>query len=170
MREFLSEMAQGRPCLRDSVRMRFFLFSVAAASDCLAEPLRFGVDFLRSRHAYVCCNNEHYAEPAGSLQHTSLFKEVQEDTVFYDAKCGIPLFTLGSRSQEAFRKESVSHGWPSFRDAEVIELGKNVIERENGEIVSSCGTHLGHNLPDSKGNRYCINLLCVAGSPTKAEL
>lgn len=27
------------------------------------------------------------------------------------------------------------------------------------------GTHLGHNLPDSKGNRYCINLVSVAGYP-----
>jgi hypothetical protein len=24
---------------------------------------------------------------------------------------------------------------------------------------------LGHNLPDAKGNRYCINLVSVAGSP-----
>jgi peptide methionine sulfoxide reductase MsrB len=27
------------------------------------------------------------------------------------------------------------------------------------------GTHLGHNLPDGKGNRYCINLVSVAGRP-----
>ena len=48
-----------------------------------------------------------------------------------------------------------------------------------GEAVSVDGTHLGHNLPDSKGNRYCINLVSVAGLPsdhqdtktdTKAEL
>ena len=25
------------------------------------------------------------------------------------------------------------------------------------------GSHLGHNLPDSKGARYCINLVSVAG-------
>ena len=35
----------------------------------------------------------------------------------------------------------------------------------DGETVSTAGTHLGHNLPDSKGNRYCINLVCVAGNP-----
>ena len=35
----------------------------------------------------------------------------------------------------------------------------------NGEAVSVDGTHLGHNLPDRAGNRYCINLVCVAGSP-----
>lgn len=29
--------------------------------------------------------------------------------------------------------------------------------------VSHDGTHLGHNLPDAMGNRYCINLVSVAG-------
>lgn len=33
----------------------------------------------------------------------------------------------------------------------------------NGEAVSVDGTHLGHNLPDRHGNRYCINLVSVAG-------
>ena len=37
----------------------------------------------------------------------------------------------------------------------------------NGETVSVNGTHLGHNLPDSKGNRYCINLCSVAGLPAE---
>jgi peptide methionine sulfoxide reductase MsrB len=27
------------------------------------------------------------------------------------------------------------------------------------------GTHLGHNLPDKSGSRYCINLVSVAGNP-----
>lgn len=31
--------------------------------------------------------------------------------------------------------------------------------------VSIGSTHLGHNLPDFKGNRYCINLVSVAGLP-----
>ena len=34
-----------------------------------------------------------------------------------------------------------------------------------GETVSVDGTHLGHNLPDDAGNRYCINLVSVAGRP-----
>ena len=38
----------------------------------------------------------------------------------------------------------------------------------NGESVSVDGTHLGHNLPDGTGNRYCINLVCVAGTPSSA--
>ena len=32
-------------------------------------------------------------------------------------------------------------------------------------MVSLEGTHLGHNLPDKKGNRYCINLVSIAGNP-----
>ena len=32
--------------------------------------------------------------------------------------------------------------------------------------VSVDGTHLGHNLPDRRGNRYCINLACIAGRPS----
>ncbi len=30
------------------------------------------------------------------------------------------------------------------------------------------GTHLGHNLPDHRGNRYCINLVSIAGRPAAA--
>ena len=35
----------------------------------------------------------------------------------------------------------------------------------DGETVSASGTHLGHNLPDRSGNRYCINLVSIAGRP-----
>jgi len=54
----------------------------------------------------------------------------------------------------------------------VVEKG---LVLDIGEAVSVDGTHLGHNLPDSKGNRYCINLVSVAGLPpdgqdNKAEL
>jgi peptide methionine sulfoxide reductase MsrB len=34
--------------------------------------------------------------------------------------------------------------------------------------VSVDGTHLGHNLPDRRGNRYCINLVSIAGRPAPA--
>ena len=47
------------------------------------------------------------------------------------------------------------HGWPSFRDAEVDWTHVRVLP--NGECISDAGTHLGHNLPDGQGNRYCIN-------------
>merc|ERR1711865_790750 len=58
--------------------------------------------------------------------------------------------------------ESKSHGWPSFRDSEVNWDYVRVLA--DGECVSVDGTHLGHNLPDRSGNRYCINLVSVAGS------
>ena len=52
---------------------------------------------------------------------------------------------------EAFLKESDSHGWPSFRQEEVIWANVRVLG--DGEAVSVDGTHLGHNLPDNSGNR-----------------
>ena len=63
----------------------------------------------------------------------------------------------------AFLEESRAHGWPSFRDAEVI--WDNVRVLYDGETVSVDGTHLGHNIPDDSGARYCINLCSVAGRP-----
>lgn len=50
----------------------------------------------------------------------------------------------------------------SFRDAEVNWDYVRCLP--DGESVSVDGTHLGHNLPDGKGNRYCINLVSVAGN------
>jgi peptide methionine sulfoxide reductase MsrB len=46
---------------------------------------------------------------------------------------------------------------------------ENMRVLENGESVSVDGTHLGHNLPDRGGNRYCINLVCVAGEPVEVQ-
>ena len=43
---------------------------------------------------------------------------------------------------------------------------ENVRCLKDGETVSLTGTHLGHNLPDRSGNRYCINLVSIAGQPT----
>ncbi len=58
-------------------------------------------------------------------------------------------------------------GWPSFRDEEVNWDYVRVLP--DGECVSVTGTYLGHNLPDKKGNRYCINLVCVAGQPAEGQ-
>lgn len=86
------------------------------------------------------------------------------DITFYDSVTGKPLFVAPrGRSFKAFVKESKRHGWPSFRDDEVVT--ENVRILESGEAVSVDGTHLGHNIPDAKGNRYCINLVSVAGRP-----
>lgn len=68
---------------------------------------------------------------------------------------------------QEFERESRKHGWPSFRDQEVH--WENMRCLKNGEAVSLAGTHLGHNLPDRNGNRYCINLVSVAGRPVAEE-
>ena len=57
------------------------------------------------------------------------------------------------------------HGWPSFRDQEVVWENVRVL-KSSGETVSVDGTHLGHNIPSrDKRNRYCINLVSCAGNP-----
>eukprot|EP00573_Skeletonema_grethae_P006910 CAMPEP_0201709484 /NCGR_PEP_ID=MMETSP0578-20130828/58126_1 /ASSEMBLY_ACC=CAM_ASM_000663 /TAXON_ID=267565 /ORGANISM="Skeletonema grethea, Strain CCMP 1804" /LENGTH=209 /DNA_ID=CAMNT_0048198461 /DNA_START=118 /DNA_END=748 /DNA_ORIENTATION=- len=89
-----------------------------------------------------------------------------KEITFYDSNTGKPLFYAPrGRTMDQFIRESRNHGWPSFRDEEVE--WENVRVLTNGETVSVDGTHLGHNLPDGKGSRYCINLVCVAGNPTK---
>jgi peptide methionine sulfoxide reductase MsrB len=86
------------------------------------------------------------------------------ETMFFDSVSGKPLFIAPrGRTFEQFRRESDSHGWPSFRDQEVVWDNVRAIRGDN-EAVSVDGTHLGHNIPDSKGNRYCINLVSIAGS------
>jgi len=81
---------------------------------------------------------------------------------YYDSVTGKLLFTAPKgRTYDEFVKETMSHGWPSFRDEEVNWEEVRVLK--DGETVSVTGTHLGHNLPDGKGNRYCINLVSVAG-------
>ena len=77
---------------------------------------------------------------------------------------GKPLFRSPvGRDAKTFLQESYTHGWPSFRDQEVV--WENVRCLKNGEVVSVDGTHLGHNLPDRNGNRYCINLVSISGNP-----
>eukprot|EP00984_Skeletonema_dohrnii_P014597 scaffold6149_cov90-Skeletonema_dohrnii-CCMP3373.AAC.2 len=134
------------------------------------ENLRWNVD--RSVADRICNFNRHYAEYSGYFKTVPEFLNETNDTpagkeiTFYDSNTGKPLFYAPrGRTMEEFIKESRNHGWPSFRDDEVE--WKNVRLLENGETVSVDGTHLGHNLPDRKGSRYCINLVCVAGNPTK---
>ena len=85
-------------------------------------------------------------------------------TTYYDSVTGKPLFRAPvGRSLDDFLAESRSHGWPSFRDDEVV--WENVRCLEDGEAISVDGTHLGHNLPDWSGNRYCINFVSIVGFP-----
>merc|ERR1712125_277346 len=91
-------------------------------------------------------------------------KKSNGEITFYDSNTGKPLFIAPrGRTMDQFFKESRNHGWPSFRDEEVV--WENVRCLKDGETVSVDGTHLGHNLPDRCGSRYCINLVSVAGRP-----
>ena len=95
--------------------------------------------------------------------------EEKGQITFYDSNTGKPLFVAPQgRTFDEFVMESMSHGWPSFRDEEVV--WENVRCLSDGEAVSLDGTHLGHNLPDWSGsNRYCINLVSVAGQPVDEQ-
>jgi len=116
----------------------------------------------------ICNFNRHYAEYAGYWTSTNFLKEVDREnpTDYFDSVTGKKLFTAPiGRSMDAFLQESASHGWPSFRDEEVNWDYVRCLP--DGECVSVDGTHLGHNIPDKSGNRYCINLVCVAGKATE---
>eukprot|EP00041_Stephanoeca_diplocostata_P016478 m.324725 g.324725 ORF g.324725 m.324725 type:complete len:437 (-) comp20374_c0_seq8:1926-3236(-) len=149
----------------------------------------------------VCCDVafKPYAEPAGTFQdaNVALFDKLNKTgvNVFYDSVCGKPLFQAPiGRSFEAWREESINHGWPSFRDVEVFKENVSeictpcvvpvivrdlathpcscthdqvVVHNDTGEVVSACGkgTHLGSYAPDNVGPRFCIDLACISGSP-----
>jgi len=116
----------------------------------------------------ICCKNHRFAEYSGYLAapEVDLFDrlDANEETVWYDSVCGLPLFVSPrGRTFEEFQEESLTHGWPSFRSAEIV--AKNVIIHANGRMESICRTHLGHNLPSGGADRYCIDLVCIAGAP-----
>mmetsp|Transcript_26436 Transcript_26436/g.34430 ORF Transcript_26436/g.34430 Transcript_26436/m.34430 type:complete len:161 (-) Transcript_26436:81-563(-) len=129
--------------------------------------LRWGCD--QKTADRICNYNRHYAEHGGYFETTSFIEEARNmstegEITFYDSNTGKPLFVAPTgRTMEDFLFESRNHGWPSFRDDEVV--WENVRCLPDGETVSVDGTHLGHNLPDQKGSRYCINLVSVAGNP-----
>lgn len=124
----------------------------------------------------ICCDANFlpYAEP----QHTfsrpdvALFSKLDATgtTTFYDSVCGIPLFIAPrGRSFADFEADTTEHGWPSFRPAEMV-AGNVLTDKSTGYVTSKCGTHLGSFLPDEKGDRWCLDLECVAGSPPSLSL
>merc|ERR1712130_516419 len=127
------------------------------------KDLRWACDSLMADR--ITCFNRHYAEHFGYFRDTDFPKfarEHQGPISFFDVVTGKPLFRAPvGRTMKQFLIESENHGWPSFRDEEVI--WENVRCLKNGETVSVDGSHLGHNLPDNHGNRYCINLVSISG-------
>jgi hypothetical protein len=122
---------------------------------CDARPLPHSC-YVRAPHARV----RHYAEFSGYFEGKKAFLDEAKHSPgpmrFYDSNTGRLLFTapLG-RTMDDFLIESKAHGWPSFRDHETNWQYVRILP--DGEAVSVDGTHLGHNLPDRHGNRYCIS-------------
>ena len=162
------------------------------------QKLRWGVS--RELAESICCYNREGAERSCYFTECKDFtnrmqwkrgeENEPEPIVFYDSVSGKPLFVAPvERTMDAFLGESLRHGWPSFRQAEVVWCAcsshsrylkhlpglhghacrvlltcrENVRVIDSFEVVSVDGTHLGHQLPDSSGPRFCINLCCVAG-------
>jgi len=133
------------------------------------DTLRYKVD--RATANKISCFTRHTAEYSGYHKSTSWEDTITAnagETTFYDSVTGKPLFIAPKgRTLTEFIDETKKSGWPSFREEELVT--ENVVELPNGEMVSSDGTHLGHNLPGmagyAAGNRYCINLSSISGNP-----
>eukprot|EP00971_Amphidinium_carterae_P203129 4031191-Amphidinium_carterae.1 len=143
-----------------------------------AEPSGFqtwsGIDFftrLEDMQQVMESGQGSVAEAAGADSLSGTHIQWNEATaayefVFYDSQCGLPLYIAPrGRSYSAWKTESIDHGWPSFRDEEVVM--DNIAVISGGEVVSQCPggaqTHQGHRFTDYHGDRYCIDLLCMAG-------
>lgn len=128
------------------------------------DGLRWGCDWDTADR--ICNYNRRYAEYAGSWEGTTLKESVKDkkEEYFYDSNTAKILFRAPvDKTWDDWMEESSMHGWPNFRDNEVNWEYVRVLP--NGETVSVDGTHLGHNIPDGQGNRYCINLVSIAGNP-----
>jgi hypothetical protein len=118
----------------------------------------------------LCCKNRLGREPEGYWEKsTNLLGYVADmpngvSLTFRDSITGKPLFIAPKgRTWESWLRESNSDGRPTFRDKEVVL--ENVRLLPSGEVISTDGTHLGLNSPDSFGNRYGIETVCIAGLP-----
>ena len=105
------------------------------------ENLLYGVS---NKLADKICNfNRHFAEMGGYFTSTNFEDVVMEakgPVTFYDSVTGKPLFMAPiGRSAEDFIRESEVHGWPSFRDQEVVWENVRVL-KNSGETVSVDGT------------------------------
>ena len=111
------------------------------SSSPVQSKLKYGVDLKLADR--ICNYNRRWAENAGYFQSTSLLADLDpsKETTFYDSVTGKPLFVAPrGRSFEDFKRESTYHGWPSFRDDEVV--WENVRCLGDGETVSLTGNIL----------------------------
>jgi hypothetical protein len=143
-------------------------FGISGRNDTQGIPV--AVDANESLAEAVCCDSRValYAEPQFlySAPDINMFSKVDATgvTTFYDSVCGLPIFKAPiGRTFAAWEADTKDHGWPSFRDGEVI-LDNVVTDKTTGRVTSKCGTHLGSFLPDAKGSRWCIDLSCISGN------
>ena len=111
----------------------------SAQPSVVAAPLRWKSKDATADH--ICCKNHKYAEYSGYWLSTDFPKTLPDGQTitFYDVASGLPLFKAPvGRSWSDFYSESRHHGWPSFRDQEVV--WENVKVLGGGETVSVNGT------------------------------
>ena len=117
---------------------------------------------------------EFYDSVTGKLLFTAPIGRSMEDFLIESSAHGWPSFRdeevrrllIYENSFFAEQHSSLTNdSWlSSFLINIIIKVNwENVRCLPDGETVSTTGTHLGHNLPDQKGSRYCINLVSVAG-------
>jgi len=149
-------------CGRSAVAGRFNI------SSSIPDPFGGGLSLVEA----VCCDsrNARYAEPQNLYTEVALFAQLDSSgvTTFYDSASQLPLFRAPvGRTFAAFRADTRTHGWPSFRGDEIVT--KNVLTNlTTGLVASISGTHLGSYLPDTAGPRWCIDLACISGLPAAA--
>ena len=104
-------------------------------------------DVSRETADRICSYNRHYAEQSGYWKTTQfLTMKGETEITFYDSVSGKPLFVAPrGRSMRDFLRESEKHGWPSFRDEEVVWENTRILS--DGEAVSVDGTHVRERPP-----------------------
>merc|ERR1719382_1394181 len=89
------------------------------------DNLRWDCDFETADR--ICNFNRHYAEHSGYAFTNKISwveemrKNPNQEVTYHDSVTGKPLFIAPrGRTTEEFINESKKHGWPSFRDEEVV--------------------------------------------------